>query len=167
VPQIVYVVLASGDLTREGLVNIFEPVEGRSALARVAEALGEREAFVVVPPEKIDQACQQAPLCLTISNDQPDRGLSYALKVGLAAIPADRDFAILYGDVNLDAARLDRLEDAFTGESDVVYPAEAGAAGYPVLFSSRARAAIMSLANGDTIDQARDNPTLTRVAVDV
>ena len=122
---------------------------------------------MVVPPEKIDQACQQAPLCLTISNDQPDRGLSYALKVGLAAIPADRDFAILYGDVKLDAARLDRLEAAFTGETDVVYPAEGGGPGYPVLFSARARTAITSLADGDTIDQARDNPALSRVAVDV
>ena len=165
VPQIVYVVLASGDLTREGLINIFEPVDGRSALARVAEALGEREAFVVVPPEKIDEACRQAPLALTIVNDQPDRGLSYALKVGLAAIPADRDFAILYGDVSLDAATLDRLEAAFTGESDVVYPANGASAGYPVLFSSRARSAVTSLADGDTIDQARDNPSLQRVAV--
>jgi CTP:molybdopterin cytidylyltransferase MocA len=165
VPQIVYVVLASGDLTREGLINIFEPVDGRSALARVAAALGEREAFVVVPPEKIDEACRQAPLALTIVNDQPDRGLSYALKVGLAAIPADRDFAILYGDVNLDAATLDRLEAAFTGESDVVYPVEDSTAGYPVLFAARARSAITSLANGDTIDQARDNPSLSRVAV--
>jgi CTP:molybdopterin cytidylyltransferase MocA len=166
VSQIVYVVLASGDLTRESLVNIFEPLDGRSALARVAEALGEREAFVVVPPEKIDQACQQAPLALTISNDQPDRGLSYALKVGLAAIPADRDFAILYGDVKLETATLERLEAAFTGESDVVYPVDGTSAGYPVLFSSRARSAITSLANGDTIDHARDNPALKRVAVD-
>jgi CTP:molybdopterin cytidylyltransferase MocA len=167
VPQIVYVVLASGDLTREGFINIFEPVDGRSALARVAEALGEREAFVVVPPERIDLACQQAPLALTIVNDQPDRGLSYALKVGVAAIPADRDFAILYGDADLDAATLDRLEAAFTGESDVVYPVAAGNPGYPVLFAARARTAITSLANGDTIDQARDNPALQRLAVEV
>ena len=162
-PQIVYVVLASGDLTREGLINIFEPTDGRSALARVAEALGEREAFVVVPPEKIDEACRQAPLALTIVNDQPDRGLSYALKVGLAAIPADRDFAILYGDLKVDAATLDKLEAAFTADSDVVYPT--AGPGYPVLFAARARSAITSLADGDTIDQARYNPSLSRVAV--
>jgi CTP:molybdopterin cytidylyltransferase MocA len=165
VPKIVYVVLASGSLTREGFSSIFEPVDGRSPLARVAAALGEREAFVVVPPECIDLACSQAPLALTIVNDQPERGLSYSLKVALAALPTDRDFAILFGDVPLEAATLERLESAFTGESDVVYPLAGTADGYPVIFSSRARSAIAGLADGDTIDQARDNPSLHRVAV--
>jgi CTP:molybdopterin cytidylyltransferase MocA len=165
VSQIVYVVLASGSLTREGFASIFEPVEGRSPLSRVAEALGEREAFVVVPPERIDVACAQAPLALTIVNDQPDRGVSYALKVALSALPADRDFAILYGDVPLEAAMLERLERAFDGQSDVVYPQDGAGGGYPVIFAARARAAVEKLADGDTIDQARDHPSLRRVAV--
>ena len=165
VPKIVYVVLASGSLTRECFISIFEPVEGRSQLSRVAQALGEREAFVVVPPEKIDLACQQAPLALTIVNDQPERGMSYALKVAVAALPTDRDFAILYGDVALEESTLDRLESAFNDETDVVYPTEGTSAGYPVLFAARARSAITGLADGDTIDQARDNPSLRRVAV--
>jgi CTP:molybdopterin cytidylyltransferase MocA len=165
VPQIVYVVLASGSLTREGFVSIFEPVDGRSPLARVAEALGEREAFVVVPPERIDIACQQAPLALTIVNDQPDRGLSYSLKVALAAVPADRDFAILYGDVPLQTARLEQLENAFTDETDIVYPLDGTTPGYPVLFSARARSAVAKLADGDTIDQARDNASFRSAAV--
>lgn len=164
-PHIVYVVLASGSPGREGFTSIFEPVEGQSPLSRVAEALGEREAFVVVPPERIDVACRQAPLALTIVNDQPERGVSHALKVALAAVPADRDFAILYGDVPLAAATLDRLEQAFTPDTDVVYPSDGTTAGYPVLFAARARPAIASLADGDTIDQARDNPALRRVAV--
>ena len=163
--QIVYVVLASGSLTREGFVSVFELIDGVSPLARVAQALGEREAFVVVPPERIDIACRQAPLALTIVNDQPDRGLSYSLKVALAALPADRNFAILYGDVPLRTDRLERLENAFTDETDVVYPIDGVNPGYPVLFSARARAIVATLADGDTIDQARDHADLRHVAV--
>jgi CTP:molybdopterin cytidylyltransferase MocA len=165
VPKIVYIVLASGSLTREGFLQIFEPVDGRSALGRVAETLGEREAFVVVPPEKIEVACQQAPLLLTIGNDQPDRGLSYGLKVALAAIPPDRNFAVLYGDVPLDVAMLERLEDAFTDETDVVYPTGGPTPGYPLLFGPAARSAILALPNGDSIDQVRENTALRRVAI--
>jgi CTP:molybdopterin cytidylyltransferase MocA len=165
VPKIVYVVLAAGSLSREGFVSVFEPVEGRSPLSRVAEALGEREAFVVVPPERIDLACRQAPLALTIVNDQPDRGLSYSLKVALAAVPADRDFAILYGDVPLETATLERLEGAFTAETDVVYPLGETTGGFPILFAASARSAITGLPDGDTIGQVRDNPALRRVGV--
>jgi len=165
VRQIVYIVLASGSLAREGFDTIFEPVDGHSPLARVAQALGEREAFVVVPPECIDVACRQAPLALTIVNDQPQRGLSYGLKVAMAAIPPDRDFAILYGDIGLDSAMLDRLEEAFDGDAEVVYPAGDGAGGYPVLFAARARTLILALGDGDTIDQARNDPGLSRVVV--
>jgi CTP:molybdopterin cytidylyltransferase MocA len=166
VPRIVYIVLAAGSLTREGFTTVFDPIDGRSPLARVAEALGEREAFVVVPPECIDLACGQAPLALTIVNDQPDRGLSYSLKVALAAIPEDRDFAILYGDDTVHTETLDRLEKAFTSETDVVFPI-GGMSAYPILFSAAARPSVKALADGDTVEQLLDATTLRRVGVDV
>ena len=166
VPRIVYIVLAAGSLTREGFTTVFDPVDGRSPLSRVAEALGEREALVVVPPECIDLSCGQAPLALTIVNDQPDRGLSYSLKVALAAIPEDRDFAILFGDLHVDAKMLDRLEKAFSSETDIVYPI-GGMSEYPMLLSPAARSAVKALADGDTVEDLLDSTTLRRLGVDV
>ncbi len=150
-----------------GFEKVFEPLNGRSPLQRIAEALGEREAFVVVPPERIDRAVQQAPSALTIANDQPQRGMSYSLKVALAALPPDRDFAVLLGDMPcIDDALLQRIERGFGDDADVAYPIGAdGVPGHPVVFAARAREAVAVLPDGDTLSQARDAKSLSRKAV--
>lgn len=165
--EIVYVVLAAGETARPGLAAVFEPFEGRSPLARVAAALGERETLVVVPPDRIDDAVGAAPLALTIANDQPGRGLSYSVKVALAAIPPDRNFAILLADMpHVTGELLARVEECFGDEADVAFPADsAGAAGYPIVFAARARRTLEALPDGDTLGLARDSSALSRVVV--
>jgi len=167
VRKIVYIVLAAGASSRMGFDKVFEPLEGRSPLERIASALGERDAFVVVPPERIDDAVRQAPLALTIVNDQPARGMSYSLKVALNALPPDRHFAVLLGDMPLvDEPLLEAIERGFGDEADVAYPVDAGGQpGHPVLFAARARAAIAALPDGDTLSTARDAQSLARVAI--
>ena len=137
----VYVVLAAGESRRMGFDKIVRPLGLRSPLARVAAALGQRRALIVVPPNLSDEAARIAPAARIVINRERARGMAHSLHLALSLIERESPFGVLLGDMpSMTEATIDRTEAMLCGDVDVAFPVDlAGTAGHPVLFSARAR----------------------------
>jgi molybdenum cofactor cytidylyltransferase len=140
------VVLAAGRSTRMGGPNKLLAEIGGRPLVRIAaeQALASRARPVVVVTghQREAVAATLAGLDVTlVYNPDYAQGLSTSLKVGIAALPADVDGAIVcLGDMpQVDAALIDRLIAAFDPDKGafVVVPTIAGKRGNPVVWSRR------------------------------
>ncbi len=152
-----------------GFAKVFTPLAGGGApLERIAALLHDREAIVVVSPERRDEASRMAPRMRLVANAQPERGMTHSLRIGLEAIATAAPFGVLLGDKPfLRRATLERMEASLAG-FDVAYPvSSAGVPGHPVLFAARARALVEHLSDGDTLARARDDRSLRRNALAV
>jgi molybdenum cofactor cytidylyltransferase len=159
-----YVVLAAGVSRRMGFDKVVTPFRGRSPLERVVAALGERERVVVVPSRRIAEATVAAPASHIVTNDEPERGMTRSLHVGLERVARDRAFGVLPADLPaMSEATIAATEALLVEGVDVAYPVdEGGVAGHPVLFAAGARAIVEALPEGDTLRRARDDATLRR-----
>jgi len=139
-------VLAAGRSTRMGGPNkLLEEINGRP-LVRIAteHVLGSRARPVIVvtghQKERVERALAGLPVTFVHNPDFAD-GLSTSLKVGIGAVPAEADGAIVcLGDMpQVSATLIDRLIAAFEPERGalVVIPTVAGKRGNPVLWSRR------------------------------
>lgn len=149
-----------------GFDKVVTPLAGRAPLERIAGALREREAIVVVPSRLADTAAGLAPGARVAINDDAHLGMTHSLRTALRLIEPERDFGVLLADMPaLTSATIDRTEALFLqSDAEVAYPVDAdGLPGHPVLFSSRARAIIDALPAADALRSARDNPSLRRV----
>ncbi len=145
-----------------GFAKVFTPLAGGGApLERIAALLHDREAAVVVPPERRDEASRMAPRMRIVVNAQPERGMTHSLRLALAAIAVASPFGVLLGDKPfLRRAALERVEASLAG-FDVAYPvSSAGVPGHPVLFAPRARAIVELLPDGDTLARVRNDASL-------
>ncbi|HTA38586.1 MAG TPA: nucleotidyltransferase family protein [Candidatus Acidoferrales bacterium] len=160
----VYVVLAAGAARRMGFDKVLTALDGRSPLARVVAALGERERIVVVPSSRSAQAAAAAPDSRIVTNDEPDRGMTRSLLIALECVRRERAFGVLPADMPaMSEATVAATEAMLTDDVDVAYPVdESGVPGHPVLFAARARAIVEALPEGDTLRRARDDATLRR-----
>jgi molybdenum cofactor cytidylyltransferase len=144
--RIAAIVLAAGRSTRMGGPNkLLAEIKGRQ-LVRIAaeEALASQARPVIVVTghqrERVEAALKGLDVMLAHNGDFAE-GLSTSLKVGIAAVPADVDGAIVcLGDMpQVNAQLLDRLLAAFDPEKGalVVVPAIDGKRGNPVVWSRR------------------------------
>jgi molybdenum cofactor cytidylyltransferase len=139
-------VLAAGRSTRMGGPNKLLAEIGSRPLVRIAaeQALASqaRPVIVVTGHERERVAAALAGLDVTLVHN-PDyaEGMSTSVKVGIAAVPADADGAIVcLGDMpQVDAKLIDRLLAAFDPEKGalVVVPTIDGKRGNPVVWSRR------------------------------
>jgi CTP:molybdopterin cytidylyltransferase MocA len=158
----VYVVLAAGESRRMGFDKTVTPLGLRSPLARLAEALGQRRALIVVPPNLYDEATRIAPAACIVINREQARGMAHSLLLALSLIERESPFGVLLGDMpSMTGATIERTEAMLSGDVDVAFPVDsAGTAGHPVLFSARARPIVEALPDGDTLRIARDDASL-------
>ncbi len=144
--RIAAIVLAAGRSTRMGGPNkLLAEINGRQ-LVRIAaeEALASQARPVIVVTghqrERVETALKGLDVMLAHNGDFAE-GLSTSLKVGVAALPADVDGAIVcLGDMpQVNAQLIDRLFAAFDPEKGalVVVPTIDGKRGNPVVWSRR------------------------------
>jgi molybdenum cofactor cytidylyltransferase len=144
--RIAAIVLAAGRSTRMGGPNkLLAEIKGRQ-LVRIAaeEALASQARPVIVVTghqrERVEAVLKGLDVMLAHNGDFAD-GLSTSLKVGIAAVPADVDGAIVcLGDMpQVNAQLIDRLLAAFDPEKGalVVVPTIDGKRGNPVVWSRR------------------------------
>jgi CTP:molybdopterin cytidylyltransferase MocA len=132
------VILAAGASTRFGSPKQLARVGDRTMLERVADvarASGLAPIVAVVPSGiRVPQGT------LAIVNDRPEEGLSRSLRLGIAALPADADAAvILLGDQpTVTAATIAALLSKAHGERPVVATRSGGHVGPPVLLRREA-----------------------------
>jgi|HubBroStandDraft_6_1064221.scaffolds.fasta_scaffold29611_4 CTP:molybdopterin cytidylyltransferase MocA len=138
----------------------------RSPLARLAEALGQRRALIVVPPSLSDEATRIAPAACIVVNREQGRGMAHSLHLALSLIDSDSPFGVLLGDMpSMTEATIERTEAVLCGSVDVAFPVDVtGMPGHPVLFSARARPIVEALPDGDTLRVARDDASLQRAS---
>jgi molybdenum cofactor cytidylyltransferase len=155
-PNIAAIVLAAGRSTRMGAANkLLADIGGKPMVRRVVEAVvasRARPTLVVTGHQASSVVAALAGLEVAFV-DNPDYavGLSSSLKVGIGAVPASADGAlVLLGDMpQITAAHIDRLIAAFAAEDGaVIVPTHEGRRGNPVLWP-RARFAEMLQLEGD------------------
>lgn len=162
--RLTYVVLAAGASTRMGFDKTVRRQRGLAPLERLALALAQRPAVVVVPTRLSHIASTMIPHATIVANDEPSRGMTHSLHVALRAVDLAVPFGVLLGDMPaMTQATLLRTEALMAPNIDVAFPVGIdGAPGHPVLFSVRARRVVEALAQGDTLRRARDDSSLTR-----
>lgn len=145
-PRIGAVILAAGQSRRMGESNkLLADMGGKPMVAHVADAaLGSRAHPVVAvlghQANDVRNALADRDLSF-VENPSYRDGLSESLKVGLRALPADVDGALIcLGDMpRVSAAEIDRLIEAFNpleGRA-ICVPTYRGKRGNPVLFARR------------------------------
>lgn len=159
-----YVVLAAGESARMGFDKAVTSLGEMAPLQRIAHALGDRAATLVVPSRLRSAAAAMMPRANVAINDEPQRGMTHSLRTALLAIDPHEPFGVLLADMPaMTEATLARTEDLLTVDVDVAFPVDdAGRPGHPVLFSARVRPLIETLADGDTLRRARDDASLMR-----
>jgi len=163
--QICAVILAAGASRRAGIQKLLAGFRGRRMIDYAIEAATEWHPLVVAGPSVADALDEKtvAVLC----NAQPERGMSYSLKLADARLPKDAWLMLLLGDKPLVTAPMIRTLCGSLEGADVIYPVhpQTGVSGHPVFFSPVARAKIAALDDGDTIQRLRDDGDLVRRAV--
>jgi molybdenum cofactor cytidylyltransferase len=156
-PRIAAVVLAAGQSRRMGPVNkLLVPLDGVAMVRRVVETILASQARPVVvvtghQPKAVEAALAGCGVTLVLNTDYA-AGLSTSLRVGLGALPAEIDGALVcLGDMPLvEAATLDRLIAAYdpTEGRAICVPVAEGRRGNPVLWD-KAFFAEMAAVTGD------------------
>jgi molybdenum cofactor cytidylyltransferase len=161
------VVLAAGTSSRFGSNKLLHHIDSHETLFDRAIAACGSYPTLVVASSNVASIAESRGLSYII-NEEPDRGMSYSLRLANAEIPPDRAIAILPADLlEATAARVASVIDR-AGQADVTFPARTdGTPGHPVIFSPRARTSIGELPDGDTIRLLRDRAGLTRATIPI
>ena len=138
-PNIAALILAAGASSRmQGGNKLLEELHHRPLVAHVVRAaldssVGSVTAVVGPRAEKVIAVLSSG--VVTVRNPDPSQGLASSLKVGLRALPADVDGAlIMLGDMPLVRAEdCNALIDAFVSDR-VMVPYVEGRRGNPVLW---------------------------------
>ena len=131
------VILAAGAASRFGSPKATARIGSRTmlqAVADVATAAGLAPLIVVAP-----SAMQVPETAEHVANDDPERGMSRSLRLGLAAVPPDAEAAlVLLGDQpTIDVAHIREL-DGWRGGTPIVATRADGVLGPPVLLEREA-----------------------------
>lgn len=164
--QICAVILAAGASRRAGVQKLLAGFRGRRMIDYAIEAATEWHPLVVAGPSVADALGEKTEIAV-LRNAQPERGMSYSLKLADARVPKDAWLMLLLGDKPLVTAPMIRTLCGSLEGADVIYPVhpQTGVSGHPVFFSPAARAKIAALDDGDTIQRIRDDGDLVRRAV--
>jgi molybdenum cofactor cytidylyltransferase len=151
------IILAAGRSTRMGGPNKLLAELGGKLLVRIVteQALASKAQSVIVvtghQAEEVERALQGLKVKF-VRNPDFAEGLASSVKVGVAAVPASADGAVIcLGDMPLiDAQLIDRLIEAFAPDRGnlIAVPVSDGRRGNPVLWSRRFFNELMTL-DGD------------------
>ncbi|HEY8948903.1 MAG TPA: molybdopterin-binding/glycosyltransferase family 2 protein [Rhizomicrobium sp.] len=144
-PKIAAVVLAAGMSSRMGSNKLLAELNGKPLVRHAVDAALASAARPVIVVTGNDAAKARAALSGldVVFADNPDfaKGLSASLKAGIAAVPADRDGAIVVlGDMpGVSAALIDKLIASFDPAEDraICVATRNGKHGNPVLWARR------------------------------
>ncbi|MGH2446500.1 MAG: DUF5946 family protein [Candidatus Limnocylindria bacterium] len=146
--QVAAVILAAGASTRFGSPKQLVRLGGRTMLEVVggtAGGAGLDPVIAVVPPGLV-----VPPQVIPVINDDPSAGLSRSLRMGLAAVPAEVDGAvILLGDEPMLTAVTIRAVVASAIEANAVVAARSGDRIGPPVFLWRSSFGLAEQAAGD------------------
>jgi len=159
------VVLAAGSATRMGGEKLFRPFRSSTILDAVLDACAGHEVVVVASPAVASRIAR--PGIRVIVNDEPQRGMAHSLRLANGVVPAEHPLAVVLGDKPLLTASLISRTVEALGDADVVFPERDGVPGHPVVFSEFARALIIGLPDGDSINLVRDHEILVRSAIPI
>jgi molybdenum cofactor cytidylyltransferase len=144
--KIAGIILAAGRSSRMGAMNkLLIPIEGKPMVRRAAEAVlaAQLSPVVVVTGhqrEQVEEALKGLPVTF-LNNKDFAAGMSTSLQVGLNAMPAESDGAVVaLGDMPLiTAAEIGQLVNAFNPVEGraIVVPTRRGKRGNPVLWARR------------------------------
>lgn len=149
------IVLASGFSRRMGEQKLLLPVRGRPMLALVAENAAEaafEEVLIVVSRELLSLATSLPAQTRVLVNEEPERGQSSSLRLGVEALSLADDFCVMLGDMPLVSAeqcvRYRALFYALRAGRSALVPRRGERTGHPVFFSSLWQARIRGV-SGD------------------
>lgn len=155
------VILAAGQSGRMGFPKLTIPIEGIPMIARVIAACVNLPKVVVASPSLATTFTFPADVRILI-NEQPDLGMSHSLSLANSVIDPAHALLVLPADKPyISASLIASVLAAFDGV-DVVFPERDGIGGHPVIFGPRARAMLVDLPLGDTLQTIRDAPDLRR-----
>ena len=159
------VVLAAGNASRMGGGKLLRPFRSSTILDAVLDACDGFDTIVVASPDVASHI--ERPGVRVIVNDEPQRGMAHSLRLANGVVPAEHPIAVVLGDKPLlTSSTISRMFDEL-GDADVVFPQRGEVPGHPVVFSTFARALIIGLPDGDSINLVRDNEILVRRAIAV
>ena len=135
------ILLGAGLSKRMGRQKLLLPFGDRSVIETVIGNLrdaGARMIYAVLSRE-VAEALGPAAGPLTVRvNEEPERGQSSSLSIGLDMLPAGEDFCIMLGDLPLaraaDIAALAERFKALPPEKSVLAPCRGGAFGHPMFY---------------------------------
>jgi molybdenum cofactor cytidylyltransferase len=161
------VILAAGIAERFGSQKLVHPLAGGGTLlARAIRAAGTFPLIVVCGGSIEEHALALG--ARTVRNDEPERGMSYSLRLANAQIDRASPIAVLPGDLlYVEAQHVARIAMQAV-DVDVVYPMRSDRTpGHPVIFSPRARERVERLADNEPIARVRDAAELTRKTIEL
>ena len=160
------VVLAAGRASRMGTQKLLRPFRSGTILDAVLDACRGMDVVVVASRDVAAQIAR--PGVEVIVNDEPEGGMAHSLRLANGVISAEHSIAVLLGDKPLVSNGLISLVLDSLADTDVAFPEREGIPGHPVVFSPHARALIVALPDGDSIDLVRDAEILVRrpIAID-
>lgn len=135
------ILLAAGLSTRMGSQKLLLPFGDKNVIETVLENMhgaGFKKINAVFSRE-LEAAVKERPDWLSVAvNDDPGRGQSSSLAIGLAMIPDGSDFCIMLGDLPLvssaDAAALAEKFAALPEDKSVLAPCAGDIFGHPMFF---------------------------------
>lgn len=135
------ILLGAGLSKRMGRQKLLLPFGGGTVIGTVIENLrgaGFEHIYAVLSRE-VAEALPPAAGALTVGvNEEPERGQSSSLAIGLDMLPAGEDFCIMLGDLPLaraaDIAVLVRRFAVLPPEKTVLAPCREGVFGHPMFY---------------------------------
>lgn len=156
------VILAAGESKRMGAQKLLMPFRGRPMIEYAIDA-AQRWKPVIVAGARVAKylSGRHAQVLL---NEAPQRGMTHSLALANAEIPSGAALIVLLGDKPLITPLLITQLAGALDAADVVFPVhpQTREPGHPVVFSSRARAKIPLLPDGDALRALRDDTALIR-----
>jgi CTP:molybdopterin cytidylyltransferase MocA len=158
--SIAAVILAAGAATRFGSAKVAARIGSRSMVEVVADAAvaAGLAPVIVVAPSTLDVPDSVE----VVRNDAPQEGMSRSLRLGIAAVPADAEAAVvlLADQPTVDVDHLRSL-DGWRGGTPVVATRSDGVVGPPILLEREAFALADAVAGDAGLrDLLRADPTL-------
>lgn len=148
-----------------GAQKLLMRFRGRPMIEYAVQAARKWKPFVVAGPEVA--AYLRGADASVVVNEAPERGMTHSLALANEAISEDAPLIVLLGDKPLVTGALIEAVHEAMGGADVAFPVHAKTQqpGHPVIFSMRARQKIKNLSDGDSLQQLRDDPDLSRVVL--
>lgn len=154
------VILAAGKATRMGEQKLLMALGDDTLLGRVIECVNSAAIFseiVVVYSNEAVKALAEQKRLKTVINEQPERGLSSSLKLGIGELSGEIEaFMFFSGDQPfINDAIVMRLVQAYLADKNhIIVPSYSGSRGMPTIFPAKWKNDLMQLegdAGGRTI----------------